>query len=269
MQKLYVGTKSNRELQLIQALDFAKPGDTIVLMPGNYFTPSEPNIFEIEKDVTIVGKTYDCDDVKIFGSFFIKKGASLTIENLTVNYTRDKFNTVMMYDNDHFTAKNVHIKHSVDDNWNPIYAQNSTLSLTNSTISSCNNETQCLSVENCQLYLANNWMDAIYLKSSQCLIKDTTVNVSVTLDYVSTLDFVNLHVNAFNSLDRDEFYVFDDSRVTGKNLYFSSKKPQICVCQSSFTNNIFNDGLENITWYFDEQSNVKADDVTPFTNGLD
>lgn len=262
MTTLYVNNKHNKDLDLVTAINIAKPFDTIKIAEGTYFNDYHPYYFNIKKSLTIIGDR----NVRLNACFVVGGDIQLSLENLTISSEDDDHNTIAIFEHARFYAENVKFIHPAKSKWNTIYCQDSTCTLSNSTVSTQNIETSGLMFTNSLVILVNDTINTVYFNNSNCQLKKCLINHSIGVDYNSMLTFDTLTINGNEHCDDSDIYVMNNSSLEGQYLNLTSKTPVIDIAISSFETDYFGSNSENIEWNYDDESTVLANGTAPFNN---
>lgn len=249
--------------QLIDALFNSKDNDTLEIASGEYFPTNKTPYLRIEHNLILKG-TGESDATVLNCGFIIDK--TLVLNNLTLNFNKITGNNVSLYDGAKLYCDNVVINHSIDNQWSPIYCQNSAISLQNSEILETNSSISGIRLENSQLFSDNSAIQFLSSKNSIIYLKDSFISYSLCLQDKSTLTFNDLTIDSLNNSSYSDFYVDNHSKVTGQNLTFIKDSPFIDVLDSNFETSDFESGLQNIRWRFNETSFVLADGQEPYND---
>lgn len=268
MTTITIGNKNDNETELYHAIENSKSGDTIKLLPGTYFSQSRPCVFTIKHNLTIIGQTHNPDAIQLNLGFLLGEGATLIAQNFALSFGGEHFNTIAMYDNSELFGRNLHISHTSKDKWDCVYGKSAHISLVNSKIDIDNLNSSSLDLYDCQLYLENTHVAGLITKQTDSSVKNAIIDDTIYLDDNSTLKFVDLTINSNDNQAFCELYALNNSKVTGQLLKTTSSAPTIGVAESNLNVNEFEPDLENITWYFDDNSEVLADSTRPYTSGL-
>lgn len=268
MKTITINNQFNKETQFYYAIENSHDGDTIVLTPGTYFA-DHPFSITIKHNLTIIGSSTNLDSVIMNCAFIIGGGNTVFMKNLTLNFTDDKFNTLAIYDKAEFYGENVHINHDNKYEWDTIYSKNSTISLTNSVISSHQIQGVALNLEDSQIILDHSKVDTLYLKKSECNLNGSTINVTMILSNKSSVHFSDLTINSPIKRDSKDLYAYNNSHISGSNLIFTNNYPIVEIHDSSVKLNQIKSNMSAISWQYEGQSDVTVDDVPPFNEGPD
>lgn len=248
----------NNDRDLYLAVRDADDGDAITVCPGEYFNFDKTVILSIKKNIAIIGQ--DSDSTLLNCGFLIANKNFLILKNLSVNYDDEKGNAVALYDGGEFYGKNIVLSNSAANEWNTIYCQNSSISLTNSEIINANKDNvPAIMMENSYMYALNSSIYFPALLSSECLLEDSFISYSLCLRNNSSLMFNNITIDSTNNTDFSDFYIDNESSVEGTNITFIKNHPSIDILDSQFESAEFLSGLEKINWRIDDQSTVWAD----------
>ena len=268
MTTIMIGKQNDNATELYKAIENSKSGDTIKLLPGIYFSQSQPYIFTIKHNLTIIGQTHNPDAVRLNCAFLLDEGAILIAQNLSFAYGENQFNTIAMYNNTQLFGRNLHISHNSQDKWDCLYGKNAQISLVNSTITINNLNAASLDLEDSQLYLENTHIAGLVTKQTDSSVKNSIIDSTIYLDNNSLLEFSDLTINSNDNQSFCELYALNNSTVAGQNLQTTSSSPTIALAESNLNINEFKPDLQNITWHFDDNSEVLADSIRPYTSGL-
>jgi len=258
--KITIGNQNNNSNQLSAAIIRAKDGDVIELLPGTYFSAADPFICTIRRNITLVGKTANKDDVKLYCSFTIGAKNIIIFKNLAISYTSNDENTLAAYDGAEVYGNNISIDRRTADDWDTIYGQNSFFSFKDSQIlTGAKTKAIGLSLENSQLFADNTSFQLLFQKNSQVYLKDSIVAHKLELRRHSKLNFRNLTVDSSNVNTPNDLAVKSNSDIKGQDLIFVNESPQIRILKSSFDVNYFQPDIDQIHFKFDDTATIKAD----------
>ncbi|WP_195701395.1 hypothetical protein [Companilactobacillus futsaii] len=266
MTTFYIKNTNKKELDLVTALNLAKPFDTIKLADGDYFSDDEPYYFNLKKSVNIIGDNSNNRAIKLHAYLLIGDDVQIILKNMTISSGQSPMNTVGIYDDAHFYAENVRFLHPLDNNWNTIFCKNASFALYDSVVSTADIETAGLYLENCPNLLVNDTINTLYLKNSNCKQKDCLINHSIGVDFQSSLTFIRMTVNANDKRPDSDFYALNNSIVEGRYLAFTTDSPIVDVFSSSFASRNFYSDVNKIQWNIDDESTVRVDGYPPYNN---
>lgn len=248
------------EAQLEKALNDSNKGDTIELLPGEYFSTKKAKCYTITQSLNIIGHSLNAENTIINASFLLGKGVTLNLKNFTLNYDKTQLNTIALYDGAELALQNMIIDHAATDNWNTIYSQDSYISLTDSEINnSASPDVASLLMVDGKMYAVNTKISYLNQKRARIFLKKSLVSYSIALADHASLAFRDLTVVSLNNLDHSDFQVENNSSVDGENLVFAKKEPQIKINNSDFEIKNFEPSLDKIKWSFDDNSTVLLD----------
>ena len=87
MTTFYIKNTNEKDLDLVTALNLAKPFDIIKLAEGDYFSDNKPYYFNLKKSVNIIGDSSNNRAIKLHAYFLIGDDVRITqvIMNLLTN----------------------------------------------------------------------------------------------------------------------------------------------------------------------------------------
>lgn len=251
------------EDQLEKVLTDSTEGDTIELLPGEYFLPEKAKCYTISRNLTIIGQSLNAKNTKVNASFLIGKGITLNLRNFTLNYDKAQLNTIALYDGAELALKNMIVDHAVSDRWNTIYSQDSFLSLTDSEIMNTTNQNiASLQMESGKMYAVNSKISFLNQKRAKVFLKKSLISYGIALADQAALSLRDLTIVSFNNLDQSDMQVANNSSVEGENLIFAKKEPHISISKSDFEIKNFEPAIDKINWSFDDDSTVLVDGKT-------
>lgn len=256
-----INVKNERELY--EALSNPQDNDTIMINPGEYFSPENTPFLMIKKSLTIIGQSSDANDTILNCGLVLAEDTIVNLENLSMRYASEQGNTLALYDGAELNGDNVIINRD-SPIWNTIYCKDSTISLKDSQVLSGNRGVlACLEVENGQLSVTNSKIKAPVLTNSTAYFKDVLVTDMIILKEQSKLDYDNLTVDGTANEEYSTISIEDNSSVSGQDLGFIPNDPYIEIDHSNFQNDNFKTEFTKINWKFDNDSIVLADGNTP------
>ncbi|KRN96743.1 hypothetical protein [Companilactobacillus kimchiensis] len=254
------------DVQLAKALFSAEDNDLIKILPGIYFADKGFVSHSVTKNLTIEGLSNNAKDIHIKNfNLIIYPKITLILKNVTIDLATENINTIAMYDGSKLYGNNIVVNHLNPDHWDTIYCKDSFISLINSDIRTGDeSNAPGLCLENSQLFADNTSIYFLVTHNSDCYIRDTVIFYSSNFDQHSTLHFNDLAIDSTNNEKYSDFYVTDNSTISGTNLAFSKNKPFIDVLNgSAFETSTF-DNQNTIGWRFDDDSSVTVDGTEPF-----
>ncbi len=262
--RITIGNQDNNDDQLSSAIINAKDGDVIELLPGTYFSATDPFICTIRRNITIIGKSSNKNDIKIYCSITVGAKNILIFKNLAICYPSNKENTLAAFDGAEVYGDNISIDRQTSDDWDTIYGQNSFFSFKDSQIlTGVKTKAIGLSLENSQLFADNSSFQLLFQKNSQTYLKNSTVSHRLELRQHSSLDFRNLTVDSSLVHTKNDLVVKSHSQINGQDLTFVNNSPQIRILESYFNVNNFQPEPEHIHFKFDDSSTVQVDGKRP------
>lgn len=269
MSTFIVGNDNNNAQQFEETFEHAQAGDTIELLPGDYFKANSFEYFEINKDIVITGTSTDNHETRINCSFIIGNQATVILKNLTLNYSGSDDNTLAAFNHSQVYGQNICVKRLATDKWDTIYIKDSAISLTNSQIMTNGDKNQAIGLflENSQLLATDSTIERFLQKNSTSYLKNIHVVHFVGSKNHSQLDFVNLSIAGVHNPKKSNFYTVEQSQVKGQQLQILNQAPIVDVSNSAFTVTDVSPDVNNFNFRFDEKSNVTIDNVIPPTDG--
>ncbi|CAJ1199390.1 hypothetical protein [Companilactobacillus nantensis] len=266
--KIIVGDQNNNDEQLTQAIIGAKDGDIIELLPGIYFSSTNPFICNIARNITLVGKTTNKNDVRLYCSFTISNQNIVIFKNLAISYTANEDNTLSAYDGARIYGDNISINRQTSDDWDTIYGKDAYFSFKDSQILTGKKVKAIgLSLENSQLFADNTSIQLLLQKHSRGYLKDSVIYHKFELRQTSKLDFRNLTIDATDSPTKNDLAVKGYSEMNGQDLIFVREDPAIRIVKSKFNVENFQPMTNEIHFKFDDVSKIVADGKVPFNEG--
>jgi len=266
--KILIGNQNKNDEQLTQAIITARDGDIIELLPGTYFSSTDPFICTIRRNITFIGKTNNKNDVKLFCSFTIGEQNIVIFKNLTISYTANEDNTLSAYDGARIYGDNIAINRQTADDWDTIYGKDAYFSFKDSQILTGRKVKAIgLSLENSQLFADNTAIQLLLEKHSKAYLKDSFVYHKLELRQTSSLDFHNLSIDSTGSPTKNDLAVKGYSRMNGQDLIFINESPAIRILKSKFKVDNFQPMPNEIHFKFDDVSKIEADGKLPFNEG--
>jgi len=266
--KITIGNHNNNDAELTQAIINAKDGDIIELLPGIYFSSTDPFICNIRRNITFVGKTTNKNDVKLFCSFTIEEKRIVIFKNLTISYTANSDNTLSAYDGARVYGNNIAINRQTADDWDTIYGKDAYFSFKDSQILTGRKVKAIgLSLENSQLFADNTSIQLLLEKHSKAYLKDSFVYHKLELRQTSTLDFRNLSIDSTGSPTKNDLAVKSHSKINGQDLIFVNETPNIRILKSDFRVDNFQPKPDQVHFKYDDISKVDADGKVPLNDG--
>lgn len=266
--KYLVGDQDNNDDQLTQAIINAKDGDIIELLPGVYFSSTNPFICNIARNITLIGKTTNKNDVRLYCSFTVGNQNIVIFKNMAITYTANEDNTLSAYDGARIYGDNISINRQTSDDWDTIYGKDAYFSFKNSQILTGKKVKAIgLSMENSQLFADNTSIQLLLQKHSRAYLKDSIIYHKLELRLTSKLDFRNLTVDATESPTKNDLAVKGYSDMNGQDLIFVKENPAIRIVKSKFNVNNFQPMSSEIHFKFDDVSKIEADGKVPFNEG--
>lgn len=261
MSTFIVGRSSHKETEFIAAFQAAKPGDTLQLMPGNYFKKADLQYFNINQNISITGLGQNKEEVVLNCNLNIGNQAVVLLKNLTIHFSNLADNAVAIYDQARLYGQAITIHRDSPDNWDAVYCQNSGISLTDSQIkTSTQTRAVGLSLENSQFYAENTMIDWLFQKNSQAYLKHATIKQLLSLRHHSQTYFSDLIID---SASRKNIALKSYSSLTGIKLQFTTPKPQINICESQLTVKDTSPKVDDIIFKFDAASKVHVSGRIP------
>jgi len=258
--KITIGEQDDNDAQLSSAIINAQDGDVIELLPGTYFSIDDPFICTVRRNISLIGKSTNKDDVKVYCSFTIGAENIIIFKNMAITYTSDKDNTLSAYDGAEVYGDNISIDRQTSDDWDTIYGQNSFFSFKDSQIlTGVKTKTIGLSLENSQLFADNTLFQLLFQKNSQTYLKNSVVSQKLELRRYSKLNFRNLTIVSNNTQFKNDLAVKSNSKVSGQDLIFANNTPQVRILKSNFDVHDFQPELEQINFKFDNESKIQVD----------
>jgi len=261
----------NNSMQFMSAVKDANEGDTIDLLPGEYFSSEKSPVLTIEKNLTIQSQFTDAKSVKLNCALIVHSNITLILKNLFITFDDEQLNTISLYDNSELFGNNIIVNRDnskFNHRWDTIFAKNSAISLTNSEIMADDQkDIPGLTLENCRLMLVDSNIYFLCLRKTIAYLKNSLISFAIILENHSSLSYVDLAIDSLHNKNSD-FYINDNCAVSGVNLKIFKKEPFIDIINSEFKNDIFTDGIDGIRWCFDELSTVLVDGKTPYNSGL-
>ncbi|WP_338232485.1 hypothetical protein [Companilactobacillus muriivasis] len=266
--KILIGNQNKNDEQLTQAIITARDGDIIELLPGTYFSSTDPFICTIRRNITFIGKTNNKNDVKLFCSFTIGEKNIVIFKNLAISYTANEDNTLSAYDGARIYGENISINRQTADDWDTIYGKDAYFSFKDSQILTGRKVKAIgLSLENSQLFADNTAIQLLLEKHSKVYLKDSFVYHKLELRQTSSLDFHNLSIDSTGSPTKNDLAVKGYSRMNGQDLIFINESPAIRILKSKFKVDDFQPMPNEIHFKFDDTSKIEADGKLPFNEG--
>lgn len=256
--------KVDNDFQLYTAITNSKADDIIKLKPRTYFIDN-PVAFNINHNLTIIGQFSNAKSTQINCVFVVGFQATFILKNLTIDYTLEGITTIALYDDSKLYGNNIIVGASRDGKFDTIYCKDSAISLVNSVIvtDEPDRPTTGLSLENSQMTAVNCTIKALLLKNSTGYLKDCLISYCIGLQEHSNLSYLGLAVDSSLNKHFCDFYIDDGSVATGINLKFCSPEPSLSITRSTFKNTTFISDFDDISWFFDDESTVLADDQEP------
>lgn len=269
MSTFIVGNDNNNAQQFEETFEHAQAGDTIELLPGDYFSADTFEYFEINKDIVISGTSSDNHETRINCSFIIGNQATVILKNLTLNYSGSDDNTLAAFNHSQVYGQNICVKRLATDKWDTIYIKDSSISLTNAQILTNGNKNQAISLflENSQLLATDTRLERFLQKNSTAYLKNVHIVHFAGSKNHSQLDFINLTIAGDHNPNKSNFYTMEQSRVKGEKLQILNQAPIVDVSDSSFSVNNVQPDVANFNFRFDDKSQVTVDGITPPTDG--
>ncbi|AUI71408.1 hypothetical protein COSHB9_18910 [Companilactobacillus alimentarius] len=262
--KITIGNQNNNDEQLTKAIIDAKDGDVIELLPGTYFSKDNPFICTIGRNITLIGKSAHKNDTTIYASFTIGDQNIIIFKNLNISYTANGENTLSAYDGAKVYGNNITINRQTSDDWDTIYGQNSFFSFKDSEILTGRKVKAIgISLEKSKLFADNTSIQLLFQKNSQTLLRDTKIYHKIELRRHSSLYFKDLTIDSSKVRVKNDLAVKTSSNISGQNLTFLRKNPQIRILNSRFNVDQFQPKPEIIHFKFDQDSQIQADGKLP------
>jgi hypothetical protein len=262
--KILIGNQKDNDDRLSNAIVNAQDGDVIELLPGSYFTKDNPLICTITNNISIIGKTYDNEAVKLYASITVVQGATVIFKNLLLSYTANDENTLSAYDASKVYGDNVTIDRNTSDSWDTIYGQNSYFSFKESQIGT-GNKTKAigLSLDHSKLFAQNTTFAYLFAKNSTIYLKNSVIFNKLELRRKTNLFFRDLQIDTTFVYAKNDLAVKSNSSFQGQELRFYRQSPNVRILKSNFNVEKFNPQLNKIHFKYDKTSKVLADKQTP------
>ncbi|APU71174.1 hypothetical protein LCR01_02390 [Companilactobacillus crustorum] len=257
MVKIIIGTHDNKDDQLAQAVISAQDGDVIELLPGTYFSRESPFICTIRKNISIIGKTDNRQNITLNCSFMIGAKTTVIFKNLTINYPANDENTLSAYDDAKVYGNNILIDHLALDSWDTVYGKNAAYSFKNSKIlTGVKTKAVGISLDNSRLFADTTSIQLLFQKNSQAFLRDSTVSHELKLRQNSSLNFRNLTIAPSTNPIKNNLVVKSSSLFMGENLRFTAVNPHVRIYQARFNVKKFYPSLDKIHFKFDSTSKI-------------
>lgn len=252
--------------QLYDAVKSSTANDVIELTAKSYFKDSQIAL-NIDHNLTITGHSINAKSI-INAAFIIGQATTLILKNLSVDFSDDGLTTVALYDNSQLYCNNVIIAANNNGKFDTIYCRDSAISLVNSVILTNEYNAVGLSLENSQMTAVNSNFNTLGFKNSTGYLKDCLVNEYVGVLNKSNLSFSGLAIDSRSTKNLSDLYVENGSKLQGNDLDLFAPNPSISVTNSSFDNIHFLSNIDNIDWFYDDDSEVSADGQEPRNSNI-